>query len=284
MLHQRPMRIEKILNNNAVISHDARGNEIIAVGKGLGFNHKVRDSLDPEQVLKTYTLSNKGEKDRLFALVQEIPFDCIALTEEIIADAKETLRVPLSQGLVINLADHINFMLERYRENTAIPSLLTEEIRQYYHTEWKVGKRGVEKIRARYGLDVRDDEAAALAMHIINAEGKDVGEETISILQGITRMIEIIKKFYGVELREDSLDYSRMVIHFKFLMKKIYGEEVDETEMDDTLYRVICQQYPREEKCVGEIGAYLEQEHRYTLTEADRLYLLMHIAKIIKKI
>lgn len=44
------MVIEKVLNNNMVISRNPEGKEIILQGKGIGFNKRKRDSIVSTQV------------------------------------------------------------------------------------------------------------------------------------------------------------------------------------------------------------------------------------------
>lgn len=51
------MQIEKILNNNVVQAMD-NDVEYIVMGKGLGFQKKVGETVDKEKVEKTFVLEN----------------------------------------------------------------------------------------------------------------------------------------------------------------------------------------------------------------------------------
>ena len=46
------MVIEKVLNNNVVISKNERGEEIICMGKGLAFQKRPGDRIDKTAVQK----------------------------------------------------------------------------------------------------------------------------------------------------------------------------------------------------------------------------------------
>lgn len=48
------MKIIKILNNNAVGSVDENEQEIILLGKGIGFNKRVGDTVDQETSNKCF--------------------------------------------------------------------------------------------------------------------------------------------------------------------------------------------------------------------------------------
>ena len=49
-------KVDKILNNSLVLSKNSDNNEVILMGKGIGFNAKVGDLLDAEQIEKCFVL------------------------------------------------------------------------------------------------------------------------------------------------------------------------------------------------------------------------------------
>ena len=53
------MQIQKILNNNVVITTDQKNNEIVAMGRGLAFQKKIGDEIAEEAIDKTYHLHKK---------------------------------------------------------------------------------------------------------------------------------------------------------------------------------------------------------------------------------
>ncbi|MDY0409323.1 CAT RNA binding domain-containing protein [Paracerasibacillus soli] len=44
------MEIRKILNNNVAISHNELNQEIVVMGKGLAFQKKVGEAIDPARL------------------------------------------------------------------------------------------------------------------------------------------------------------------------------------------------------------------------------------------
>ena len=67
------MKIEKILNNNAVVTLDDKGKEIIVMGRGIAFKQKIGNILDPDTIDKTFTLSDQGVLSRFQELLSAIP-------------------------------------------------------------------------------------------------------------------------------------------------------------------------------------------------------------------
>lgn len=58
------MVIEKVLNNNMVISRNQDGREVILKGKGIGFNRKKGDCVEPAQVERIFVPNDKNEIKR----------------------------------------------------------------------------------------------------------------------------------------------------------------------------------------------------------------------------
>lgn len=94
--------------------------------------------------------------------------DAFEISQEIYDLAQSTLDDPINPLLVIVLADHIAFKLALLKDGVQVPNLLSAEIRSFYPREFAVGRQAVALIEKRFAADLGDDEAAYLAMHIIN--------------------------------------------------------------------------------------------------------------------
>lgn len=101
------MNIIRVLNTNAVVTLDGKGQEIIATGAGIGFKKKKGDNLDQALGDKTYYLQNKKESHRLQEVVKEISEQYLEIAGRVVEAAKiEGLRI--RDALYITLTDHIN--------------------------------------------------------------------------------------------------------------------------------------------------------------------------------
>lgn len=273
-------RINKILNNNAIEILE-NGTEIIIIGNGVGFNHKVNDYITMKENYKLYTLQNNLLKIQFKALLNEIPFKCIELTQEIIDMAKTDLNRNFNQGLLVSLSDHINFVSKIYLKGYGSYSLVSEEIKRFYHEEYEVGLKALDLINRYYQINLNKKEASAIAFHLINAEFNNNVSKTTSILKSIDDILNIIEANFGLELPEDSLYYSRLVIHLKFFMQRVIKGESD----DENFEKLIISAKSDINKKIGitldSIERYLNEEFDYVLSEAERFYLLVHISRII---
>lgn len=257
------------------------GTEIIIIGNGVGFNHKVNDYITMKENYKLYTLQNNLLKIQFKALLNEIPFKCIELTQEIIDMAKTDLNRNFNQGLLVSLSDHINFVSKNYLKGYGSYSLVSEEIKRFYHEEYEVGLKALDLINRYYQINLNKKEASAIAFHLINAEFNNNVSKTTSILKSIDDILNIIEANLGLELQEDSLYYSRLVIHLKFFMQRVIKGESD----DENFEKLIISAKSDINKKIGitldSIERYLNEEFDYVLSEAERFYLLVHISRII---
>lgn len=273
-------RINKILNNNAIEILE-NGTEIIIIGNGVGFNHKVNDYITMKENYKLYTLQNNLLKIQFKALLNEIPFKCIELTQEIIDMAKTDLNRNFNQGLLVSLSDHINFVSKNHLKGYGSYSLVSEEIKRFYHEEYEVGLKALDLINRYYQINLNKKEASAIAFHLINAEFNNNVSKTTSILKSIDDILNIIEANFGLELPEDSLYYSRLVIHLKFFSSAVIKGESD----DENFEKLIISAKSDINKKIGitldSIERYLNEEFDYVLSEAERFYLLVHISRII---
>ena len=76
------MKIKKILNNNAALALDDKGNEIVYTGCGLCFQKKIGDEIDEGKIEKTFVMEKPNEQFK--QLVSEMPYEQIQVADEII--------------------------------------------------------------------------------------------------------------------------------------------------------------------------------------------------------
>ena len=103
-------------------------------------------------------------------------------------------------------------------------------------------------IRKDLGIEFKTDEAASIALHIVNAEYDSDMSNTMRITTTIREVLSIIENFFGMKLDEESLHYSRLVTHLKFLVQRIFSNQMlDDGETELSL--MIQKMYPHEYEC-----------------------------------
>lgn len=274
-------RLEKILNNNVAVAVNERRERVIVTGRAVGFNHHTGDVLKGEEVGRVYIARDELADKRLEALFSEIPFSCIKAAEQIVDFASAALKRQFSQSLAISLADHINFAVTTQQDGTYVPNLLAEEIERLYPTEYVVGLQGLRLIEASTGVSLDTSEAASLAFHIINNSGPgSVPLDTAKIISGVEGMLDIIREEMGFDLPIESSRYARLVTHLKFLMRRVITGETSKEEVGELFLNANEDQVQGMGRCLNKVGSFLQERFDYQISNAERLYLFVHIVAI----
>ncbi|RBR89031.1 PRD domain-containing protein [Enterococcus faecalis] len=137
-------------------------------------------------------------------------------------------------------------------------------------------------VQKRVGMELSTDEAGFIALHLVNAEmEEEVGNiyELTKLMQEITN---IVKYYFKVSFDEDSVYFYRFSTHLKFFCYRLlHQREVVEND-DEELYAVIKKKYLNAYRCVEKISLYLNENYDYQVSNEERLYLTIHIARIVQ--
>ncbi|MDO5411095.1 MAG: PRD domain-containing protein [Lachnospiraceae bacterium] len=197
------MRIFKILNNNVAIVLDENSQEKIVMGRGICYKKKNGDEIDSEAVDKTFFLTTPEVNNKFQVLVKDIPMEHIALGEEIIAEAKVNLGKKLNDMVYISLIDHVYTSIIRFLEGITVKNVLLWDIRRFYREEYKIGLWALERIKEKFKIELPEDEAGFIALHLANAE---MDGEAMHNMYEITRIMQeivnIVKYYFHVEFNE----------------------------------------------------------------------------------
>lgn len=211
------MNVTKVINNNIVISENEEKQELVVMGKGLGFKKKPGDVIDDTKIEKVYLSTQEWNVTKLTQLLSSIPIEHIQAANEIINFAKVSLGKKLSEKLFLTLTDHINYAIERYQNGMEIKNALLWEIKRFYNHEYLIGKEALSIIKNRLAIELPEDEAGFIALHIVNAELDMAQVSQVSEMAKIIQhILNIVKYHFSMELDEYSLNYERFVTHLKF--------------------------------------------------------------------
>ena len=273
------MKIAKIINNNVVSTCDEEGREIIVMGRGVGFKAKEGSTIDEEKVEKIFRLESQNTMDKFKELLENLPMEHVQISAEIISYAKEVLNRPINPNVYITLTDHINFALERYKQKMMFSNPLIREVRSFYHAEYLIGEYAIAMIERGLGVKLPVDEAASIALHIVNAEYDAPMGDTIKITNLIQQVLEVVREYFSIELDEQSLSYERFITHLRFLAQRVFTGEhmnLDNLEVQEVIDRL----YPEEYACSQKIQALIKYQYGHQVVEEEVAFLALHIGRI----
>ncbi|WP_083602718.1 BglG family transcription antiterminator LicT [Vibrio spartinae] len=276
------MQVEKILNNNVIISIDEHGHEVVVMGKGIGFQMKQGMSIDQQRIEKVFTLAKTDDKSldaRYHELLEKIPLELLSVTESIVRLAEQDLPGQLHPSVYISLADHLFFAIERMVKGQPARNPMLWEIRQLYPQEYNVGLQALGLLKTSSGIQFDEDEAGFITLHLVNAQLNEDMNHTVNVTNLIRDIVQIIQYQMAISLDEKSTDFQRLVTHLKFFAHRLIHQKTIESG-DDSLFISIKEQYPQSFGCTEKIGQYVEKKYQHVMTSEEMMFLTVHIERV----
>ncbi|MFP3042066.1 PRD domain-containing protein [Treponema primitia] len=274
------MKVKKVLNNNVALVQNDRGHECIVTGKGIVFDKRAGDEIDPDRVEKLFSLEERGQTEKLSKIIENIPLENLRVCDEIINTAKCEL-TGLSDNIYLTLIDHVSFAIERHKDNLDLASSIKWEMKRFYPKEFRVGLMALDIIEKRLNMRLPDDEAAFIAFHLANAGAKNSSylEESLHLVKEI---LDIIKNYFSIKYDEDSTAYGRLLIHLKYLSRRVFKEDssILEQPSNRLIYRLKAE-FPEESSCVESMGVFIKQTYDYAVSDDEKSYLIIHIHSLL---
>lgn len=266
------------INNNVAICRDGNQRELIAFGKGIGFPPTPYELTDLSKVERTfYNVSSK-----YIPLLADIPVEIIQFTARQMSDIQDKLPYEANANLVLTLADHVAFAIERAGRGIYVQMPSIYELEMNFPVEIKIGRRFVAAIKRELNVVLPKGEVQGIAMHLINARNASPEERTKieeryeEILEQTTQIIEWE---LDVTVRRDTFNYARFATHLQYLLKRVFeAKHIDSDNLQ--MYHSIREECPEVSDCVDKISDYYKNSWSVELTEEEKLYLIMHVNRV----
>lgn len=277
------MEIIKVLNTSVVLAKRDDGKEIIVMGKAIGFKNKPGSLIQESDIQKIYVLEDQSTSNDLAELMRETPEEFLIMTDEIISYAKRRLSTHLNEHLYISLTDHLFMATKRFKENLTIQNRLLWEVKKFYPEEFSIGLHALELIEKQLGIQLPEEEAANIAFHLVNAQQtKDNLNQIVMMTNMVKDILNIIKMHYKIDIPTDTINYSRFLTHLQFFVQRLLENKMLETD-DHDLIDQIMRKYPEEVNCVEKIEKYIKTNVDYTISNDEKMYLIIHVNRVVQR-
>ena len=273
-------RITKPLNHNAVLAfcvEEAR--EYLVVGRGVGFGRKPGERVDgfgdPDRVQR-FLLSQPTEgRGSAREVLEHMDPVVLGVADDIFEDVRATFG-KADPKMLLPLVDHLAFAVQRVRDGNALSNPLTEDIRALFPREFEVARRGVEDLGAQLGIDLGDDEAGLIALHVHSSLDTVHVSQAMQVAQLTRACIDAVERITGAEIDVSSLDYNRLMTHVKYMATRIIRDERLTIDVNAT----IRMSAPASYRAAEEVCAEMEKLMGKPVSELEVGYLAMHIARV----
>ncbi|WP_433640073.1 transcriptional antiterminator BglG [Kluyvera georgiana] len=275
------MQIAKVLNNNVVVVLDEHRREQVVMGRGLAFQKRVGDLLDESKIEKIFALQSDELAGRLGELLSQIPLEVMTTCDRIIERARERLG-KLQESLYITLTDHCHFAIERQKNGVALRNVLLWETKRLYPKEFALGQEARAMIAQRLGVELAEDEAGFIALHLVTAQLNSEMPEVMHVTRVMQEILQLVKYQLRLEYNEESLSYQRFVTHLKFFAQRMLTRTVVEDD-DAELHSAVKDNYAKAWKCAETVALHLQNSYQRSLTTEEIMFLAIHIERVRKE-
>ena len=278
------MIIKRILTNNAVVIDDENQQEKIVCGQGIAFKKRPGMDIDEISINQTFILEGGGEYSRFEQLLKDVPLEYLELSSEIINMAKLEFAKKFKDNVIITLSDHLYVAIKRCREGMTISNPLLWDIKNFYEIEYDIGLRALELIKNKFHIQLPNDEAGFIALHIVNVElDEDNMDHIFQVTKVIQEIMTIVKYHFHAEFDTSNVYYYRFITHLKFFALRLLKDNQFNEDEENELLDVVKDKYCTSYECVLKIKDFLEKKYNYTLQEDEIVYLTIHVHRVVHK-
>lgn len=274
--------IKKVLNSSVVLVHDEKNKEFILLGKGIGYGKKAGEKIQLSSDNQVFVPVGDVNTIQYLNTLETMSLSILQVTKQIIVHAEQLMQTTFSNNLYFVLADHLQFAIERMKQNIVITNRVYWEIKTYYPEEFRAGLIGLSLIEEEMGIRLPDEEAANIAFHLANTRSDSDGDyDSIKYAKVIAEINNIV--IFGINrtLDKQSIHYIRFVTHIKFFVERYFTGKLLSGE-DDTLYQRMKMMNPKEFSIALHIKEFLENKYHILLPDEEISYLTVHIVRVAK--
>lgn len=274
------VEVEKILNNNVLIAKHSSLGEVVIIGKGVGFNRKMGESIDTNIVEKLFVLKNEKERQDYIKLLPFVDNDMHEVIISSIDLIKDKANAPLNEHIHVALTDHLMFTFNRISSGMEIRNPFLVETKTLYPFEYGIAQEVVNLIANKTGVRLPEGEMGFIALHIhssvMNRDLSEVNHDS----QLVTRLINIIEVQLKIKIDKDTIDYTRLVRHLRYTIERVKnGERVEEPEKISSLFK---EEYPVCYNLSWKLIKIMQQALSMPVFDAEAVYLTMHLQRLQK--
>ncbi|MFC2949755.1 glucose PTS transporter transcription antiterminator GlcT [Virgibacillus sediminis] len=273
--------INKVLNNNVLIAEGEDQQEVVVIGKGIGFNKKKKDRIQAETIEKLFVLRSQEEQEQYKQLVpqmEEETMDAIISSIEMIRGRTDAI---LNEQVHVALTDHLMFAIHRLNRGMQIRNPFLKETKALYPAEYEIASDVVDYINQSLEINLPEGEVGFVALHIHSAITNKTISDINQYSQLVTELIDLTERQLGITINRDGVEYIRLVRHLRFTIERVLqGEKLDEPAKIASLLKT---EYPLCYNLSWKLIKVMQQALKKPVYDAEAVYLTMHLQRLSTK-
>ncbi|UOE93337.1 transcription antiterminator [Alkalihalobacillus sp. LMS39] len=275
------MNVKKVLNNNVVIAHHPEYEEVVLIGKGIGFNKKQGEQVESNVAEKFFVLKDKKEQEQYKELLTYVDESFVGLMNELTTLIQKRFQVQVHEHIHVALTDHLYFAIKRVKQGLGISNPFLIETELAYPKEYALATEIVEWLNEKLSIVIPEGEIGFIALHIHSALTRRPLSEVNRHTQLIATLIEVIEHSLSLQIDRKDIHYLRLVRHLHDAIARVEKGNYDENQ--NALAKVLQEQYPICYNLSWKLIKIMQKAIKKTIPEAEAVYLTMHLQRLSKQ-
>ncbi|WP_291633605.1 PRD domain-containing protein [Clostridium sp.] len=273
-------KVLKSLSSNVVVS-EKDNNVYVLFGKGIGFGKKPGEHITKgSNIEQKFIKIDDSEKASYVEILKNIEAEILAVAEEIISLAEDTLEEKLNSHIHVGLADHISFAMKRMELGIDIVNPFLNEIQTLYSDEYSIAEKGTKLIKEKLNVPFPESEIGFITLHIHSARVNEEVSQSLKYTRIVKEVMGYIQKILGIKINQKSMEYGRLVSHLRYALDRIENDKVLKNIMLESVKTEMREEFKISKKVCEFISEKLSKE----VCEDEVSYICMHIHRLKQSI
>lgn len=269
-------KVLKSLSSNVVVS-EKDNNIYVLFGKGLGFGKKPGELITKGSTIEQKFIKiDDSEKANYVEILKNVEGEILAVTEEIISLAEETLGEKLSSNIHAGLGDHVSFAMKRMELGVDIINPFLNEIQMLYPNEYNIAEKGTKLIKEKLNVAFPESEIGFITLHIYSARVNNEVSQSLKYTRIVKEVMDYIQDIIGIKINEKSMEYGRLVSHLRYALDRIDNNKVLKNVILDSVKTAMSEEFEISKKICKFISVKLSKE----VCEDEASYITMHLHRL----
>jgi transcriptional antiterminator len=273
--------VKKVLNNNVLVAEHPEYEEVVLIGKGLGFGKKNGDTVAGEQAEKFFVLREAKDQEQYKQLLDYVDENFIGLMNDIIEMVEERFSIRLHEHIHITLTDHLYYAIKRIKQGLDIKNPFLSETELAYPKEFQVANELIEFLNKQLNIDIPPGEIGFIALHIHSALSRRSLQEVNRHTQLIAELVQVIEKSLHIKIDREDVNYLRLVRHLHHAIERINKDQYIDNQ--EPLKKVLQSEYPLCYNLSWKLMKIMQQALKKTIPDAEAVYLTLHLQRLSKQ-
>lgn len=187
-------RVVRVLSNNAVLTRDG-DNEMVLVGRGIGFGRREGDVIDEQPHQQRY-VELDPERVQMLNWVSALGDNSAEIIGQAVDLAADSLG-SLHPAVYVLLMDHLAFAVQRTNSGETIENPLVPQIKEMFPQELDTARQVVRFLNQHLAIDLPEDEAGFIALHLNAARSGENVKQPLQRANKVASLVGDVRRLLG---------------------------------------------------------------------------------------